>query len=68
MSEHWEAIYSTNQLYEAEMAKDMMADNGIECVIMNKQDSIYRFGEIEVCVPVEEVLKAKQLIIEFNGE
>ena len=68
MSENWEVIYSTNQLYEAEMAKDIMADNGIECVIMNKQDSTYRFGEIEVCVPTEEVFRAKQLILEFNGE
>jgi hypothetical protein len=68
MSENWEAIYSTDQLYEAEMVKDMMADNDIECVIMNKQDSTYRFGEIEVCVPTEEVFKAKQLIIEFKGE
>ena len=66
MSENWEAIYSTDQLYEAEMVKDMMADNDIECVIMNKQDSTYRFGEIEVCVPTEEVFKAKQLIIESN--
>jgi hypothetical protein len=68
MSENWEAIYSTDQLYEAEMVKDMMADNDIECVIMNKQDSTYRFGEIEICVPTEEVFKAKQLIIEFKGE
>jgi hypothetical protein len=68
MSENWVVIYSTNQLYEAEMAKDMMADNGIECVIMNKKDSTYGFGDIEVCVPTEEVLRAKQLILEFNGE
>lgn len=68
MSENWEAIYSTDQLYEAEMVKDMMADNDIECVIMNKQDSTYRFGEIEVCVPTAEVFKAKQLIIEYKGE
>jgi hypothetical protein len=68
MSENWEVIYSTNQLYEAEMAKDVMIDNGIECVLMNKQDSTYRFGEIEVCVPRQEVLRAKQLILEFNGE
>lgn len=68
MSDNWEAIYSTNQLYEAEMVKDMMADNEIECVIMNKQDSTYRFGEIEVCVPTAEVLRAKQLILEFKGE
>jgi len=68
MSENWEVIYSTNQLYDAEMVKEMMADNEIECVIMNKQDSTYKFGEIEVCVPIVEVLKAKQLIIEFKGE
>ena len=68
MSENWEVVYSTNQLYEAEMAKNVMNDNDIECVIMNKQDSTYRFGEIEVCVPREEVLKAKQLILEFKGE
>ena len=68
MSENWEVIYSTNQLYDAELVKEMMADNDIECVIMNKQDSTYRFGEIELCVPVEHVFKAKQLIIEFTGE
>jgi len=68
MSENWEVIYSTNQLYEAEMVKEMMADNEIECVIMNKMDSTYGFGEIELCVPTEEVLKAKQLIVDFKGE
>jgi hypothetical protein len=68
MSENWEVIYSTNQLYDAELVKEMMADNDIECVIMNKQDSTYRFGEIELCVPVEDVFKAKQLILEFTGE
>lgn len=68
MSDNWEAVYSTNQLYEAEMVKVMMADHDIECVIMNKQDSTYKFGEIEVCVPTEYVFKAKQLIIELTGE
>lgn len=66
MNDNWEVVFSTNQLYEAEIVKDIMADNDIECVIMNKQDSNYRFGEIEVCVPTESVFKAKQLVIEFN--
>ncbi len=68
MLDNWATIFSTNQLYEAELAKTMLADNGIECVIMNKQDSTYHFGEIEVLVPFTEVLKAKQLILEFKGE
>jgi hypothetical protein len=68
MSGNWEVIYSTNQLYEAELVKNMLDENDIECVIMNKQDSTYRFGEIEICVPTEGVLKAKQLILVFKGE
>jgi hypothetical protein len=68
MFDNWIAIYSTAQLYEAEMARDLMASNEIECVIMNKKDSTYGFGEIEVYVPTAEAFKAKQLILEFNGE
>ena len=68
MFENWIVIYSSTQLYEAEMVRSIMAENEIECVIMNKKDSTYGFGEIEVYVPTTEAFKAKQLILEFNGE
>jgi len=68
MSENWEVIYTTNQLYEAELVQDIMEDHDIECVIMNKKDSAYGFGEIEICVTTDNTFKAKQLIIEFKGE
>jgi len=68
MLDNWIVIYSTSQLYEAEMVKNIMADNEIECVIMNKKDSTYGFGEIEVCVPTNDAFKANQLILEFKGE
>lgn len=68
MLDNWAVIYTTNKLYEAEMIRNILADNDIECVIMNKQDSNYGFGDIEVCVPVENILTAKQLILEFEGE
>ena len=68
MVSNWVVIYSTSHLYEAEMLKSIMADNEIECVIMNKKDSTYGFGEIEVCVTTDEAFKANQLILEFKGE
>ena len=68
MYDNWVSVYSSSQLYEAEMIKIFLAENDIECVIMNKQDSVYMFGDIEVNVPTNETLKAKQLIIEFKGE
>ena len=66
--DNWEVIYTTNQMYEAEMVRNIMEDHDIECVIMNKQDSMRLFGEIELLVPNENVLAAKQLILKFEGE
>lgn len=68
MLDNWITVYSTTQLYEAEMVKSIMADNEIECVIMNKKDSTYGFGEIEVCVTTDDAFRANQLILEFKGE
>ena len=61
-------VYSSSQLYEAEMVKSLLADNDIECVIMNKQDSAYMFGEIDIYVPTDKAFTAKQLILELKGE
>lgn len=68
MFDNWVVIYSSAQLYEAEMVRSILAENSIECVIMNKQDSAYMFGDIEVYVPTNEAFRAKQLILDFNGE
>lgn len=68
MLDNWIIIYTSVQLYDAEMVRSIMADNEIECVIMNKKDSTYGFGDIEVYVPTAEAFKAKQLILEFKGE
>jgi hypothetical protein len=68
MFDNWVLIYSSAQLYEAEMIKSLMIDNDIECIIMNQQDSVYKFGDIDVYVPTDDAFKAKQLLIEFKGE
>lgn len=68
MNENWVTVYSTNQQYLAELAKRMLADNGIEAVILNKRDSSYNdFGYIEVCVNKDHTVKAKLLIKEFEN-
>jgi len=68
MEGSWLPVYSSSLLYEAEMISSLLADNDIECVIMNKQDSAYLFGEIDVYVPTDQVFNAKQLILKFKGE
>ncbi len=63
MEKDWVNVFTTNQAYLAEMIKDVLADNDIQAVIMNKQDSAYiTIGDIEIYVKAENVIKAKFLI------
>lgn len=59
---NWKRIFFTANLFEAELARTKLIDNGIECKILNKQDSAYLFGEIELYVLAQHVVKAKHII------
>lgn len=62
MSDEWKFIYSTSILHQAELLKHLLDDNGITAIIMNKQDSAYSFGDIELYVKPADVVRAKHLI------
>ena len=59
-------IYSINNLYLAELVKQMLIYHNIQSFIVNKQDSAYKFGEIELFVHRDHIMKAKMLIREFE--
>ncbi len=68
MEKDWVNIFTTKQAYLSEMIKDVLADNNIQAVIMNKQDSAYiTIGDIEVYVKAENVIKAKFLITKLQN-
>lgn len=58
----WKLIFSTGKLYLAEMVKDILEDNSMDVVLLNKQDSFYLFGDIELYVKPDDVIRAKFLI------
>ncbi len=68
MATDWVSVYSTPELYEAEIIKEILAENEIECVSMNKRDSAYLTGEIEIFVPTDQAFEARQLVIKFQNE
>ncbi|RAJ01577.1 putative signal transducing protein [Chitinophaga skermanii] len=39
MEKDWIKVYETNTPFQAEIIKGMLLDNGIEAVLVNKQDS-----------------------------
>ena len=66
MSDKNVIVYTTNRQYQAEILKNILADNGIHSFIINKQDSNYLFGDVEVYVNQDDVIKAKLLVEKFD--
>lgn len=63
---NWKKIYTTNQVHQPEIIKSILGDNEIPCTSIDKKDSSYIFGEIEIYVPEENVQKALSLLKEHN--
>ena len=65
--EQWEKVYATNAEYQAEILKALLEEENIVSIVVNKQDSSYlSFGDVEVYVKSEDILKAKQIATKLN--
>ncbi|WP_109695724.1 putative signal transducing protein [Chitinophaga deserti] len=71
MEKDWVKVYHSNIAYEAEIIRGMLAENEIDAVIVNRQDSSFVTmlpGMDEVYVHIDNEEKAKQLIAESRPE
>lgn len=67
MDKNWKVVFTVNEVHLSEMAKQMLNDNDIEAIIMNKVDSAYpSIGHIDVMVKEDDQEKAEQLLKEFE--
>jgi hypothetical protein len=66
MNNDWQCIFTTQNDYTAEIVKAVLEDNEIKCFVISKKDSAYLFGEIELYVANDNVLKAKQILKKEN--
>ena len=63
----WSILRASNQVFELEMMKGFLLENGIDAVVMNKQDSSYQvFGEGELLVKEEDAQRAEELLNQSN--
>ena len=62
MEENWQKVYSSSVEYKVGIVKAVLEESGINSVIVNKKDRAYLFGEIELYVNADDVLRAKQII------
>ena len=66
MEDGWVSIYTSTEPHKIDMIKGLLFDNNINAVEINKKDSSYLFGEVELCVRREAVVTAKYLIEKAN--
>jgi len=67
MGNEWVSALSTGKLYLAEMARELLAEHGIESILVNKIDSVLLVGDVEVYVKSESLVKAKYLLKDFEA-
>jgi len=68
MEKEWTKIETYTVAIQAEFVKQMLVENGIPAVVINKQDSSYFFGKIELFVQNDYVDQAKVLIAATEEE
>ncbi len=62
MKNNWQKVYSNSLEHKVDIVQAVLKDAGIESVIMNKKDSAYLFGELELYVKADDTVKAIQII------
>ena len=67
-NKNWVKVFSSSKAYLVEIAHGVLEEEEIESVIINKIDSAYLFGESELFVKDEDVLKAMQIISKIESE
>jgi len=67
MQPEWTKIFSSPLLFKVELARQVLEENGIEAVIVNKQDSsLLVYGEAELHVPEKQVQAAEKILAEVG--
>jgi Putative prokaryotic signal transducing protein len=63
MEKDWVCVFQTGQSFQAEIAKEILENEEIQCVILNEHDTSFpSVGEIEVMVHKDFKEKATELL------
>lgn len=58
----WVRVYFTDQIHRAEIVKAVLEENEIQSVLIDKRDSNYLFGDIELFVSEKDAALAGVII------
>lgn len=61
-------IANASDIYEAELIRGLLEENGIEVNVINKKDSEFLIGEVEIYVTEEDAARAKEILSHQDEE
>lgn len=68
MEDDYILLTTAADVYEAEMVRGLLEENGLEVQVLNKKDSEFLIGEIEVYVLKDQASTAKEILSQQNEE
>ncbi|PRD46456.1 putative signal transducing protein [Sphingobacterium haloxyli] len=68
MEKGWIKLQTYTDAIRGEIDKQVLAENGIPAVLLNKQDSSFMFGKIDLFVNERDFRHAQELIAENESE
>ncbi len=63
----WKKIKTFDTLFQAQLIREILEEQGIHAVVLNNRDSMFLIGDIELYVPEKQEKKALAIIDEFYG-
>lgn len=68
MEKNWVKIFESTDEPQVEIARQVLQENGIDAVFMDKKDQSFLIGMAELYVSGERLEEAKIILKEFIGE
>jgi len=68
MEDNWKIVYTADRLYKVELVKGLLDQAKIESVIMNKKDSEFPVGDVELFVDDKDYDKAREIVLGQHKE
>ena len=68
MEEQFVLITTAADVYEAEIIRGLLEENGIEVSVINKKDSEFLIGEVEVYVTRPQLALAQEILSQIDEE
>jgi hypothetical protein len=63
MEKNWVCVFHTEQNFQAEIAREILENEEINCVVINEHDSVIpSIGEVEIWVHQDFEVKATELL------